>query len=214
VVLAGEDASDRQSLRVLLEASCPEMRGRTVEINDPVRLRLATGRRLAERVAALARMARARALRENAELACVFIHEDFDAVGDSASYPETQGRVQAALGAVFNSAHYVLTVTEAEAWLLLFPEAITAFSPSWTVPAARRNRDTGRFQDPKKIMKNEVASAAQRYRESMTPDIFRKAAELGLLEAPLGSNSSWHRFRESISECCAEHLPGRGRRRP
>jgi len=168
------------------------MRGRTVEINDPVRLRLATGRRLAERVAALARMARARALRENAELACVFIHED-DAVGDSASYPETQGRVQAALGAVFNSAHYVLTVTEAEAWLLLFPEAITAFSPSWTVPAARRNRDTGRFQDPKKIMKNEVASAAPKisrvddsryFQESRRTGTSGSAARVEQLVAP------------------------------
>lgn len=38
MVLAGEDATDRSCLRVVLEDTCPEMCGRLVEIADPVRL--------------------------------------------------------------------------------------------------------------------------------------------------------------------------------
>ncbi|WP_261576451.1 hypothetical protein [Frankia gtarii] len=210
VVLAGEDASDRLSLRVLLEATCPDMRGRIVEIKDPVRLRTATETRLAERVRTLARKARARALLEDAELACVFIHEDLDRV-DGVGYPEARERVQKALNKELRSAHYVLAVAELEAWLLLFPDAITAFSSSWRVPAARRRKDTGRFADPKKVMKNEVSGPTRSYRESTAPDIFSKACDLKILDMPNGSNRSWQRFREDVSSCCTHHLGG-GRR--
>lgn len=44
IVLAGEDRNDCKSLRILLEAFCPDMRGRIVEIKDSVRLRQATGK--------------------------------------------------------------------------------------------------------------------------------------------------------------------------
>jgi hypothetical protein len=112
VIIAGEDGNDRRSLRTLLEAQCTEMHGRLVEINDSVRLRLATGKNLADRVAALGRKARARAIREQADLACVFVHEDLDSC-HSADYDDARGRVQDALEAEFGSAHYVLDVLAA-----------------------------------------------------------------------------------------------------
>lgn len=59
VVVAGEDSNDRKGLRVLLEAFCPDMRGRVVEISDSVRLRQAQGATLAPRIATLLRKARA-----------------------------------------------------------------------------------------------------------------------------------------------------------
>lgn len=205
VVLAGEDRNDRRSLRLLLEAHCPDMSGRIVEINDPVRLRQASGANLADRAAKLARLARARAKRENADLACVFVHEDLDTT-DGDGYVQTRTRVQKVLEAELGNAHYVLAVWELEAWLLLFPDVLAGFVSSWRVPAKYMNRDTGRLADPKRIMMREVTKASRRYRESDAPDVFAKVIELGRHGDPVGTNRSWTRFRADIDECCGRHL--------
>jgi hypothetical protein len=198
IVLAGEDRNDRTSLRVLLEAISPQMRGRIVEISDMVRLRQATGDTLKQRVAVLARKVLARAAREGAEVAGVFVHEDLDAV-DSADYLATHGRVQNALNRHFRTAHYVLAVWEIEAWLLLFPDALVAFNRSWTVPARYRNKDTGLLADPKRLLVNEVSSAARRYRESDAPDILAKAVSLNRQPHAVGSNRSWQRMLDDAN---------------
>jgi hypothetical protein len=96
IVLAGEDSNDRQCLRIAIEALCPAAKGRIVEINDAVRLRQASHENLTARVDKLARVARARAARENAEIAAVFVHEDYDAV-DSDQRQGVRRRVQDAL---------------------------------------------------------------------------------------------------------------------
>lgn len=207
VVLAGEDRNDRKCLRLLLEASCPDMNGRIVEIADPVRLRQASGTNLTDRVAKLARHVRARAKRENADLACVFVHEDLDAV-DGDDYLRKRTRVQKALEAELGNAHYVLAVWELEAWLLLFPDALAGFVSTWRVPAKYLNRDTGKLADPKRIMMREVGKAPRRYRESDAPDVFAKVIELGGHAGPVGTNRSWTRFRADIDECCRDHVTG------
>lgn len=212
VVLAGEDANDRRSLRILLEAFCPEMRGRIVEINDPVRLREAGQQALAGRVNKLARLVRARATRESADVACVFVHEDLDRV-DGAEYDAARDRVQAALAKEFGAAHYVLSVWEMEAWLLLFPDALTGLVTSWKVPAQYRNRDTGTLSDPKKILMQKVSSANRRYRESDAPDVLVRAVTLGCVDRPDGSNRSWQQFRADAVDCCRTHLTARGKTR-
>lgn len=205
VVLAGEDANDRRSLRVLLEAFCPNMRGRIVEINDPVRLREASQENLSARVNKLARLARARATREGADLACVFVHEDLDRV-DGAEYDAARHRVHAALAKEFGTAHYVLSVWEMEAWLLLFPDALTGVVKSWKVPAQLRNRDTGTLSDPKKILMQKVSSANRRYRESDAPDVLAHAVSSGCADRPVGTNRSWQQLRADAADCCRAHL--------
>ncbi|MEV0391177.1 hypothetical protein [Nonomuraea sp. NPDC050643] len=106
------------------------------------------------------------------------MHEDLDGV-DSDQHPEIRERVEKALAAAMRSgtAHYVLAVAEIEAWLLLFPDALTAFSSSWSVPAKYRGKDTGRVSDPKKVLKTEVSSG--RHRESDAPLILEKAPNSG-----------------------------------
>lgn len=206
VVLAGEDSNDRKSLCALLEEICPQMRGRLVEIRDSVRLQNAGQKALAERVDTLARKVRARAARERAEVACVFVHEDRDAP-DGDGCDEARERVQRALTAAFGNAHYVLSVWEMEAWLLLFPEALTKVVSTWSVPGRYRNCDTGRLTDPKRIVMGECTSSRTRYSESHAPAVFAAAAELGLLDRPAGSNRSWSWFRDGASECCQRHIP-------
>lgn len=205
VVLAGEDRNDRRCLRILLEAYCQDMRGRLVEINEPVRLHKVPAERLQRRVSELARLVRARAVGEDAELACVFVHEDLDGT-DGDDYPLIQRRVQEALCAELGSAHYVLAVEEIEAWLLLFPDALSAFVGSWKVPARYRGKDTGRLADPKGILMREVSRSGRRYRESDAPAVLEKAVAAEIHKAPAGSNRSWAQLAADAEECCRHHL--------
>ncbi|WP_063843027.1 hypothetical protein [Sphaerimonospora mesophila] len=208
MVLAGEDSNDRRCLRLLLEALCPQMKGRLVEINEPVRLRQATGQRLTDRVNKLARLARARAAREKAELACFFVHEDLDAV-DGEEYIRIRDRVQDALDREMGSAHYGLAVWETEAWLLLFPKALKAFVSSWEVPSKYQGKDTGKVHDPKNVLMNKVGNSARRYRESDAPGVLEKAISMGCLTQPLGTNRSWNDLFANVERCCGEHLRNR-----
>ncbi|MGN9838271.1 hypothetical protein ACTMTI_09135 [Nonomuraea sp. H19] len=72
------------------------------------------------------------------------------------------------------------------------------------MPAKYRGKDTGRIEDPKKVLKAEVS--ARSYRESDAPLILEKAVELGLLGRPAGQNLSYAQFRSGVMECCANHL--------
>ena len=191
IVLAGEDGNDRRCLRIAIEAHHPDSRGRIVEINEQVRLRQANAQNLADRVTKLVRLADARAAREKAEIAAFFVHEDFDAV-DSPERAATQRRVQHALSARLDRAHYVLATWEIEAWLLLFPRAVSATHPSWTIPKKYRGRDTAKVHDPKQVMAREVSrNGGRRYRESDAAEILDKAVELGESATPSGTNVSW-----------------------
>jgi hypothetical protein len=206
VVIAGEHRNDRQALRALLEAFCPEMRGRLVEINDTVRLRDASSATLRGRVRDLARIVRARAVREAADVACVFVHEDLDQP-DGDRYTTVRERVQNALTHEFGNAHYVLAVAEVEAWLLLFPTALSGLVQAWNLPAKYRGCDTGRLGDPKQIMVREVTGASRRYRESDAPEVFKRAVSTGCLDKPDGTNRSWTQLRADSELCCQEHIP-------
>jgi hypothetical protein len=202
IVLAGEDASDRKVLRTFLEAVCPSARGRIVEVNDVVRLRAAGDAALIERATRLAGHIRARAQREQAEVACVFIHEDFDAT-DSSQRVATRRRVQDAIRRNFPRSYYILAAWEVEAWLLLFPDAISAVNLSWNVPNRYRRVDTGRISDPKRAMKREVSrTTSSRYSETDAPKIFERVVELDLQNTPSGSNRSYDELRQSASDCC------------
>ncbi|MDP9841694.1 hypothetical protein [Streptosporangium lutulentum] len=205
MVVAGEDRNDRISLRILLEDFCPEMRGRVVEISDPVRLHQATGANLAARAETLARKVRARAVRDDTTVACVFVHEDLDAV-DGDQYPVIRLRVEKALETALGTAHYALAVAEIESWLLLFPDALTAVCGSWSVPARHRGRDTGRLADPKQVLMREVSGSGRRYREADAPEVFGQAVAMGLAESPTGRNRSYEQLREDAARCCTDHV--------
>jgi hypothetical protein len=88
IVVAGESANDREVLRCFLEAFCPQMRGRIVFLNDRVPLRDASGTTLNDRVKRFALRVRARAAREQAPVAAVFLHEDLDDVDWLLLFPE------------------------------------------------------------------------------------------------------------------------------
>jgi hypothetical protein len=200
-VLAGEDRNDREVLRGVIEATCPRARGRVVEISDSVRLKRAGPETLAQRVRTLVGKARARAAREQAEIGCLFVHEDLDATG-AAAVADAHGDVQKALRCHVDKAYYVLAAWEVEAWLLLFPEALTAVCADWKVPDKYRGIDTGYTPDPKRLLRTLTGKATRRYRESDAPKVMAKAAQRSLLDSPNGRNSSWERFRSDAAACC------------
>jgi hypothetical protein len=188
-------------MRILLEALCKHAHGRIVEINDIVRLRQANDATLRTRVHKLAGSIRAKGVRERAAVQCVFIHEDFDEI-DSTTRANVRRRVQEALGREITRVYYVLATWEIEAWLLMFPDALTEFASSWSVPSRYLGADTGRVRDPKRVMKREVAKAGPGYRESDAPDIAELIAGLGLQCSPSGQNLSYNEFLASASSCC------------
>jgi hypothetical protein len=207
IVVAGESANDREVLRCFLEAFCPQMQGRIVFLNDKIPLRDASDATLKERVRRFAFLVKARAERERASIAAVFLHEDFDEA-DSGRYETVRVRVQHALARELENAHYVLAVWEIEAWLLLFPEAVASFAKGWQVPAKRSGRDTGRFQDPKRIFKDEISNSGTRYRESDAPAIASHIVALAQQSAPVGTNRSYDAFRTNTAGRCRDlNLP-------
>jgi len=96
IVVAGESANDREVLRCFLEAFCPQMQGRIVFLNRSVPMRDASEATLNDRVRRFALLVRARAGRDRASVAAVFVHEDLDEA-DSRRYDTVRERVQRAL---------------------------------------------------------------------------------------------------------------------
>lgn len=212
IVLAGEDSHDRQCLRLVIEDLCPAAQGRIVEINKTVRLCAARQETLAQRIAKLVDLAKARAARERSEIGGLFVHEDYDQV-DSSERAAARARVQAALESRILG-HYILATWEIEAWLLLFPAALQAHTKAWSVPKKYLKRDTGRIADPKKVLQDEVARGGHRYRESDSPRIIQKAIELSLLRSPAGSNQSWAELVDGVESWCSSAGANSARRGP
>ncbi len=121
---------------------------------------------------------------------------------DSDRYEVVRERVQRALLRELENVHYVLAVWEIEAWLLLFPEAVSSFSSGWQVPTKRRGRDTGKFQDPKRIFQEEVSKTGTRYRESDAPAVASHVIALDKHAATTGSNRSYEAFRADAMGRC------------
>lgn len=208
IVIAGEDRNDRDSLKILLEERRPELSGRIIQIRDPVRLHKAKENDLAGRVRAIVSKAEGVAERRGpgTRVACIYVHEDFDAV-DGVSYHQARERVEQELHRQTGLGHYVLAVAEMEAWMLLFPEALPAVVKAWELPAKHKGKDTGKIADPKRVLMREASGTkGRKYTESDAPAIFRAIVEGGYLDKPHGTNRSWARFWQDVELCGREHL--------
>jgi hypothetical protein len=162
-------------------------------------LKDATGGKLKDRVDKVLRTARAKAAGQRSELAGLIVHADLDSL-DGPNYSMVRDRLTQAFALQLPSVSVALAVWETEAWLLLFPAAFAAYRKGWSVPKARCGRDTGLFQDPKRILREELGSP---YRESDAPKIMKKAVELGLTARPGGTNRSYTDFLASTRDLAA-----------
>ncbi|NUV60426.1 hypothetical protein G6W55_12100 [Streptomyces sp. CAI-85] len=194
-MLAGEDQNDCRILAELIRAHRPDLNetAKLVRINDPVRLRRKSGPELAAAVRTLAGKARARALRERAELVGFVVHEDLDGYVD-AGYD----RIRKALADELTRQcpHFrtalALASWESESWLLLFPDAFPHVRPRWKVPPRLLDKDTGRIRDAKEELKRGLGLPV--FRESDGPAVAREARARRLIPSPRGSNRSYDDF--------------------
>ncbi|MFJ8357847.1 hypothetical protein [Streptomyces sp. NPDC093984] len=200
IVLAGEDQNDCQILAELIRAHRPDLSetAKLVRINDPVRLRRKSGAELAAAVKTLAGKARAKALRERADLVGFVVHEDLDGYAD-AGYDRIRKALADELARQcpgFRTA-LALAAWESESWLLLFPDAFPHVRPRWKVPAKLLEKDTGRIRDAKEELKRGLGLPV--FRESDGPAVARKALEHRLIPSPRGSNRSYADFVGDLS---------------
>lgn len=195
IVLAGEDQNDCQILAELIRAHRPDLSetAKLVRINDPVRLRRKSGAELAAAVRTLAGKARAKALRERAELLGFVVHEDLDGYAD-AGYDRIRKALADELARQCPQFHTALALAawESESWLLLFPDAFPHVRPRWKVPGRLLDKDTGRIRDAKEELKRGLGLPV--FRESDGPAVAREALARRLIPSPRGSNRSYDDF--------------------
>jgi hypothetical protein len=199
-VLAGEDRNDCQILAELIRAHRPDLSesARLVRINDPVRLRRKSGTELAAAVRTLAGKARARALRDRADLLGFVVHEDLDGYAD-AGYDRIRKTLADELARQcpqFRTA-LALAAWESESWLLLFPDAFPHVRPRWKVPAKLLGKDTGRIRDAKEELKRGLGLPV--FRESDGPAVAHEALTHRLIPSPRGSNRSYDDFVSDLT---------------
>lgn len=200
VVLAGEDRNDCEIIAELIRAHRPDLSetAKLVRINDPVRLRRKSGPELAAAVKSLAGKARAKALRERADLIGFVVHEDLDGYAD-ADYDRVRKAVADELARQcpqFRTA-LALAAWESESWLLLFPDAFPHVRPRWKVPAKLLDKDTGRIRDAKEELRRGLGTPV--FRESDGSAVAREALAHRLIPSPRGSNRSYADFVGDLS---------------
>ncbi|MEU2874864.1 hypothetical protein [Streptomyces sp. NPDC007070] len=201
VVLAGEDQNDCQILAELIRAHRPDLSetAKLVRINDPVRLRRKSGAELTAAVKTLTGKARAKALRERADLVGFVVHEDLDGYAD-AGYDRIRKALAGELARQcphFRTA-LALAAWESESWLLLFPGAFPHVRPRWKVPPKLLDKDTGRIRDAKEELKRGLGEPV--FRESDGPSVAREALKHRLITSPRGSNRSYDDFVSDLTD--------------
>lgn len=196
-----DDANDRRSVKLLVEALCPELEGRVLALRRPIRLRaeadLRKRRSNAEEIAAQVRSKQA-----THDVRCVFVHQDAEACepadqGIAASDEEELRTAGVAC------AHAVVPATAIEAWWFLFPEAVAAARPSWR-RLPKRSRNPGMFSDAKQAFRRAVRRGRFEYAESDSIAIAEKVKALCLARKPISRCGSYERFCSAVDSCCAE----------
>lgn len=189
----------------LITALCPTLQGNVEPRREPLVLIKNASRKVmkdrAQKIAAV--VARERRLRN---VICVFAHEDCDDV--EPTHEAVAEKIERALASAGCEAHAVVPAWEMEAWWFLWPQAVTACQPSWSVPNRYRGTEVGRIVKAKEefrrvIMPRRSATRARRYRESDSPLIAEKVRELGIVRHPEAVSKSSERFVVLVDECCS-----------
>jgi len=208
VLVFGEDENDTKSIRELIEGLRPELVGKVQHRRQPLVLiknaRLEDVPERAQRIADAVDIERA-----THDVACVFAHEDCDAVE-----PQHEGvctKIETALAKAGCPAHAVVPAWELEAWWFMWPEAVQSVRPkSWRAPDDHLGRRVGLIKDAKeelrrkvvpKELKPEKRKSFPHYQESDSPTIARLVREKNLARKPGAKSDSYSRFVSSVDQC-------------
>jgi hypothetical protein len=205
VLIFGEDENDRKALRELMTALRPRLEGYVETRRQPlVLIKNARPSDLRDRAQSIADVvARERLVRN---VLCVFAHEDCDAV--EPAHEAVAQKIEQALAVAGCAAHAVAPAWEMEAWWFLWPAAVTACNPSWSVPARFRGTVVGRIVEAKEEFQRAPVAhrgsrGARRYRPSDSPLIAEKVRELGIARSPAAISRSYDSFVAKVEECCS-----------
>lgn len=206
VLVFGENTNDSRSIARLIEALCPELKGRVKARSTPPSLQRSASPRAVhtwtERIADIVRSNRQ-------SIACVFVHRDSDAP-DPASRLQTD--TEAALRAAgITDAHAVVPAEEIESWWMLFPAATEQVRSSWRGQLDRSQADRDAVPNPKEVLSRRTGRVNRRdaYSAADSPRVVeRVAAAIEDGVRPTGVSRSFVRFRESVSECYERVAPG------
>jgi hypothetical protein len=95
---------------------------------------------------------------------------------------------------------------ELETWWFLFPAAVSAVCTQWDPPSKYTGRNVGNIRNAKEELAKSVRPAKRKpssfreYREEDAIQIAQNVVEMGLLNNPSGTSTSWDRFVEQVSE--------------
>lgn len=200
VLVFGEHTNDSRSVARLIEALCPELKGRVKARSTPPSLqRSASSLAVHAWTDRIAEVVRA----DRRPVACVFVHRDSDAP-DPAS--RLQSETEAALRAAgMTDAHAVVPVQEIESWWMLFPDAAEQVRSSWRGQLDRSPADRDAVQNPKEALSRRTGRVNRRdaYSAADSPRVAdRVATAIEAGTQPTGLSRSFERFRDSVSECC------------
>jgi hypothetical protein len=205
ILVFGEDPTDSELIRELIVALCPQAEG-LVKIRRKPQVLIKNARPGAQvRSRADAIKAVVSAERADAEIICVFAHEDCDKVEPASD--DLARRIEDALRDIGCPVHAVTPAWETEAWLFLWPAAVGAYRPKWqALPSAPH--DTGQIRNAKeelrRVLRPSAASGTKvpDYQTTDAPVIAAKVRELGLARKPTGTSASYDRFCRSVDSCC------------
>jgi hypothetical protein len=203
VLVFGEDENDREALRELIVALCPELESRIETRHRPlVLLRDASPTEIPDRASQIADAVAADRVRR--DVRCVFAHQDCDDV--EPSHEAVARRIEEALARAGCPAHAVTPAWEIEAWWFMWPSAVRAYQSSWNIPRRYSGTSVGLIVNAKEEFRRATRAAGKRktreYRESDSPPLAKKVREMGLARTPEAKSLSYERFVGSVDSCC------------
>lgn len=207
VLVFGEDATDTAFLAELLVALCPDLQGLVKQIRKPPLLvrGVAADSKVRDRTRTIAALIAAEMT--DSDVICVFAHADSDAV--EPAHESMAARIESEFAAVGQHVHAVVPAWETEAWLFLWPEAVSDYMPSWSSLDKYRGRSVGLIKDAKEELTRALRPTGPNkgrirdFRESDAVEIAKRVAAKGVVRKPQASSESFKRFVESVDQCCS-----------
>lgn len=199
VLVFGENDTDRQAIKELVAALCPE--APRVE-KRPKPLVLVRGRAAAE--------AKKSAVQVTSQVAtdavrftvqAVIAHEDCDAI--SPAHVALGAQIRTVWGAALPCPVIPATPAfEMEAWWFLWPDVVARVVPTWrALPTRTRNVDA--IPDAKEALTTALRPNPHHrrpYTESDGPAIARRIREMGLVDQPVARSPSFEAFRDAVRQ--------------
>ena len=220
ILIFGESENDTKALKEFIEALCDGFEGSVETRRRPlVLIKDARPENVRSQAEQIARVVAAET--QVGPVICVFAHKDGDVVepGHTAVATLIEQAVRGALRRLNVSScsvHAVVPAWELENWLLLWPSVLGSYVPSWRTPDEYKNRNVGKIENGKEVLRAAVRPPADRsskrgksrtrvreYKESDAPGIVKAIREKGLIGSPDGTSRSYDRFVASVEECCA-----------